>query len=170
VEEALALAQALEEEFGTGRYAELAAGLQIEAAIAAGRADTMLAPVFERWPKSIVLRSMAHNSLPESDPRRTQLLDEISRLAQAISDPGDRMHAAEALFAAKQYSRAADMYSGLYTPDADSLPLLRALQSLLLAEHRREARELFNRLSDHLKKPPQSMSISAYRSMSTPAS
>jgi cellulose synthase operon protein C len=158
-EAALTQAKALEEEFGTGRGAELAAGVQIEAAVAAGHADTMLAPILERWPKSIVLRSMAHNCLAEGDARRTQLLDQITELAKAINDPGDRMHAAEALFTAKQYSRAADMYGGLYAPDADSMPLLRALQSLLLAERRREARELFDSLSENLKTNPKYVDI-----------
>ena len=113
--EAIAAARSLELEMGSGRNAELAATMQIDAAYIAGCMDDILPGLLERWPESIVLRSVTHNFLPEADPRRMSLLGEIKELAQHISDPGDRLHAAEALYIAKQYSAAANMYEGTYT-------------------------------------------------------
>ena len=148
-------AKALELELGAGRDAEIAAALQIEAAQAAGCMDEVLPDVLARWPQSIIVRSIAHNFLPEDDPRRQTLIEEIKALAAAINDPGERMHAADALYAAGQFSAAADMYAGLYTSEKDTIGLFRALRSLFFAERRREARELFDRLSPALKVLPR---------------
>lgn len=153
--EAVGQARALELELAVGRDAEIAAALQVEAAKSAGSIDDALPDVLARWPKSIVVRSIAHNLLPENDSRRATLIEEIKTLAAAIDDPGERMHAAEALYAAGQFSAAADMYTGLFTASQDSLGLLRALKSLFFANRRREARELFNRLGPALKALPQ---------------
>ncbi len=65
------------------------------------------------------------------------------------------MHAAEALYAAKQFSAAADMYQGLCTPNKDALSLLRTLKSLFFAERRRDARVLFDSLDSGLKVIPR---------------
>jgi tetratricopeptide (TPR) repeat protein len=149
--EAIAAAKLLEFEIGSGRDAEIAAGLQIEAARTANRVDDVLPEVLARWPNSVILRSLAHSFLPEGDPRRATLLSEIKTLARGITDPGDRVHAAEALFIAKQYSAAADMYEGLYSRDQDTATLHRALTSLFYAERRKDARKLFDSLSSALK-------------------
>jgi tetratricopeptide (TPR) repeat protein len=149
--EAIAAAKSLELEIGSGRNAEIAATMQIDAAHMAGFIDDVLPELLERWSASIVLRSVAHNFLAEDDPRRASLLSEIKDLAQHISDPADRFHAAEALYAAKQYSAAADMYDGLYARDKDTPALYRAITSLILAGRRRDARELFESLSPALK-------------------
>jgi cellulose synthase operon protein C len=144
--EAIAAAKSLELEIGSGRNAEIAATMQIDAAHIAGCIDEVLPELLKRWSGSIVLRSVAHNSLSEDDPRRAPLLSEIRELAEGISDPGDRIHAAEALYVAKQYSAAADMYVGLYAPDKDTPALYRAITSLIFAGRRRDARELFESL------------------------
>jgi hypothetical protein len=149
--EAITAGKSLELEIGSGRNAEIAATMQIEAAHLAGCVDDVLPELLKRWSASIVLRSMAHNCLPENDPRRTSLLSEIKELAQHISDPADRFHAAEALYVAKQYSAAADMYDGLYAPDKDTPVLYSAITSLIFAGRRRDARELFDSLSPALK-------------------
>ncbi len=153
--EGIAAAKSLELEIGSGRDAEIAAGLQVEAARIADRMDDVLPDVFSRWPDSIILRSLAHSFLPEGDPRRATLLSEIKTLARGINDPGDRVHAAEALFGAKQYSAAADMYEGLYSTDQDTATLHRALTSLFYADRRKDARKLFDSLSAALKSTPR---------------
>jgi tetratricopeptide (TPR) repeat protein len=152
--EGIVAAKSLELEIGSGRDAEIAAGLQIEAARAVDCMNDVLPDVFARWPNSILLRSLAHSFLPEGDPRRGALLSEIKMLARGINDPGDRVHAAEALFGAKQYSGAADMYERLYSRDQDTATLHRALTSLLYADRRRDARKLFDSLSSALKSTP----------------
>ncbi len=139
---------------GSGRNAETAATMQIDAAHIAGCMDDVLPGLLERWPESIVLRSVTHNFLPEADPRRASLLGEIKELAQHISDPGDRLHAAEALYIAKQYSAAADMYVGTYTREKDTPALYRAIISLIYADRRRDARELFESLPSALREMP----------------
>jgi tetratricopeptide (TPR) repeat protein len=150
--EAITAAKSLEFEIGSGRNAEIAATMQIEAAHIAGCVDDVLPELLNRWSASIVLRSAAHNFLPEDDPRRTSLLSEIKELAKHISDPADRFHAAQALYVAKQYSAAADMYDGLYAQDKDTPALYRAITALILAGRRRDARVLFDSLNPALKK------------------
>jgi cellulose synthase operon protein C len=156
---ALAEARVLEREFGRGRDAEVAAALQIEAIVKAGRDTDSIEEILERWPNSIVLRGAAHNDLPEADPRRTRFLDEIKSLVQGITNPGDRMHAAEALYNAGQFSDAADTYDGLYSPDRDSVQLHRALRSLLLSDRRKDARQLYESLSRELRQQPRYIDI-----------
>ena len=144
--EAIGAAKSLELEIGTGRNAEIAAGLQVEAACVANCIDEVLPDILARWPNFIVLRSVAHNLLAEGDPRRAELLKEIKSLVRGVNDPGDRIHAAEALYDAKQYSAAADLYQGLYSLGKDAAALYRSLFCLLYADRRREARELFDLL------------------------
>ena len=117
--------------------------------------DEVLPDVLARWPQSIIVRSIAHNFLPESDPRRQALIEEIKALAAIINDPGERMHAADTLYAAGQFSAAADMYASLYTLDKGTPALFRVLKSLFFAERRREARELFDRSIPTLKASPR---------------
>ena len=150
--EAIAAARTLELEIGSGDDAEIAAGLQIEAAWKANCVDIVLPEILGRWPESIILRSLAHNLLSETDPRRPTLLDEIKALTQGIAEPVDRIHAADALYNAKQYSAAADMYDGLCYLDRDTPALYRTIASLLLSDRRKEARDLFDSLSSQLKK------------------
>ncbi len=71
--EAVVAARTLELEIGSGEDAEIAAGLKIEAACKANCIDIVLPDILARWPQSIILRSLAHNSLPEADPRRPAL-------------------------------------------------------------------------------------------------
>ena len=159
--EGIAAAKSLELEIGSGRDAEIAAGLQIEAARTANRMDDILPEVLARWPNSIILRSLAHSFLPEDDPHRATLISEIKTLAEGINDPGDRVHAAEALFGAKQYSAAADMYEGLYSREQDTRTLHRALTSLFYADRRKDARALFDSLSSALKAMPHYAELGA---------
>jgi len=153
--EGIVAAKSLELEIGSGRDAEIAAGLQIEAARTSNRMDDVLPEVLARWPNSIILRSIAHSFLLADDPRRTTLLSEIKTLAKGINDPGDRVHAAEALFGAQQYSAAADMYEGLYSQEQDTTTLYRALTALVYADRRKDARKLFDSLSSALKSTPR---------------
>jgi tetratricopeptide (TPR) repeat protein len=152
--EAIVAARSLELEVGSGRNAEIAAMMQIDAAHIAGCTDDVLPELLARWPESIVLRSVAHNLMSETDPRRAPLLGEIKELAQHIIDPGDRLHAAEALYIAKQYSAAADMYVGTYVREKDTPALYRAIISLIYADRRRDARELFESLPPALQEMP----------------
>jgi len=149
--EALADARALELDFPGDRTGEIAAALQIEAAAAAKIMDEVVNEVLARWPTSVLLRSIAHNNFPEDHPRRASLLGEIGELAKSLNDPGERMYAADALYGAKRFSDAADMYTPLYARDKDTPMLFRGLKALLFAERRREARELFESLSPELK-------------------
>ena len=66
-----------------------------------------------------MLRSVGVGLLHEADAKRQTLLAELDDLVDQIKDFRDRYHAAEALFAAKQYSKAADLYSGLHGIDKD---------------------------------------------------
>ncbi len=150
-ERAVEMASAIEQEHGANKLAEYAAAIQVEAVFKAGRDGELLTPILARWPKSMVLRSLAHNFMNEHDPRRSALLAEIRTLATEIDDPADRMHAADALYAAKQFSAAADMYADLHAPDKDTLALSRGLRSLLFAERRKEARELFEKLAEPIR-------------------
>jgi tetratricopeptide (TPR) repeat protein len=149
--EGLEQARALEVEFPGERTGEIAAALQIEAGFAANCVEEVLDDVLPRWPTSIMLRSIAHNNFAEDDPRRAGFLAEIEELAKKLNNPSDRLSAADALYVAQQYGAAADMYPSLYSPDKDTLTLLRAMKALFFAERRREARELFESLSDDLK-------------------
>ena len=56
--EAITAAKSLEFEIGSGRNAEIAATMQIEAAHIAGCVDDVLPELLDRWPASIVLRSV----------------------------------------------------------------------------------------------------------------
>lgn len=108
-----------------------------------------------RSPQSIVLRSVGVGLLDEANERRQTLLAELDCLVDQIQDVGDRYHAAEALFVAKQYSKAADLYSGLHGTDKDDVALRRHLVALHLADRRLEARQLFESLDEQVKSLPQ---------------
>lgn len=152
---ALDRARALEIEIGAGKQAEIAAALQIEASQRAGTLDQVLPDILARWPRSILLRSIAHNNMGEADPRRAELLAEIKSLIDSINNPADRMHAAEALYSGKQFAAAADLYSGLFATDKDTVALFRSLRALFFADRRREARELFESLAPNLRSIPR---------------
>jgi tetratricopeptide (TPR) repeat protein len=152
---ALTEARALQEKFGSARIAESAASLRLEAAAILGSLHEELDATLETSPDSIVLRSVAIGLLPEDDPRRNTLVAEIDALVAKINTPQDRYHAAEALFMAKQYAKAADLYASLHGRGADTPALRRHLSALAMADHRQEARELFEGLADNVKALPQ---------------
>ena len=152
---ALTEARALQEKFNDTRSAESAAALRLEAAAVLGSLPTELDAVLTASPKSIVLRSVAVGLLSETDPRRDALVAEIDGLVGEITAIQDRFHAAEALYAAKQFSKAADLYAGLHGTDKDDMALRRHLTALHLADRRLEARQLFDRLDERLKTLPQ---------------
>ena len=93
--------------------------------------------------------------LDEANERRQPLLAELDELVGQIQDVRDRYHAAEALFAAKQYSKAADLYGELHGTDKDNVALRRHLTALHLADRRLEARQLFESLDEQIKSLPQ---------------
>jgi len=152
---ALREARALQEKFGDSRDGEAAAAMRLEIAAKQGNLSTELDEILSGSPDSIVLRSVGVGLLDESDPRRQKLLDELDGLIGQITDLRDRLHAAEALYGAKQYSKAADLYVGLHGTDQDNLALRRHLTALHLADRRLEARQLFDSLDDRLKTSPQ---------------
>jgi tetratricopeptide (TPR) repeat protein len=152
---ALTEARALREKFRDARLGETASALRLEAAAALGSLPAELDAVLAASPGSIVLRSVAIGLLSEADPRRDALVAEIDGLVAQITNIQDRFHAAEALFAAKQYSKAADLYAGLHGTDKDDIALRRHLTALHLADRRLEARQLFDSLDDRLKALPQ---------------
>jgi tetratricopeptide (TPR) repeat protein len=154
-DKALAEARALQEKFGSIRFAESAAALRLEAAAALGFLDAELDEALAASPKSIVLRSVGVGLLKEDDPRRATLVAEIDGLVAGIDSPQDRFHAAEALYAAQQYAKAADLYTGLHGRDSDNPALRRHLSALSLGDHRQEARKLFDSLTDNVKAIPQ---------------
>jgi len=128
--------------------------LRLEAAVELGSLQTEFATTLGDLPKSIVLRSVAMNLLKDDDPRRNVLVGEIETLIAEIDNPADRFHAAEALYNAKQFARAAELYAGLHGTDTDTLGLRRHLVALHLADNRLEARTLFESLSDEIKALP----------------
>ena len=112
-------------------------------------------PHLQCSPESIALRSVGIGLLKENDPRRASLVAELDGLVAKIDNPQDRFHAAEALFAAKQYAKAADLYAGLHGRDSDNLALRRHLTALNRADHRQEARQLFESLAANVKALPE---------------
>jgi hypothetical protein len=101
------------------------------------------------------------NLLKEDDPRRDVLVKEIDGLIAGINSPADRFHAAEALYAAKQYGRAAELYAELHGTDRDDQCLRRHLMALYLADHRLEARQLFDSLAEPIKALPEYAELGA---------
>ena len=133
-ERALTEARTLHEKFRDSRRGEAAASLRLEAAAELGTLHTELDATLSALCCSIALRSVGVNLLKESDPRRNALIDEINALIAGINDPRDRFHAAEALFAAKQFARAAELYEGLHGTGKDDPGLRRHLAALYFAD------------------------------------
>ena len=154
-DKALTEARALQEKFGSTRFAEFAAAQRLEAAAVLGSLEAELDAVLTASPDSIVLRSVGVGLLKEDDPRRTRLVAEIDGLVAKIDNPPDRFHAAEALFAAKQYAKAADLYAGLHGRNSDNPALRRHLSALNLADRRQEARQLFESLAENVRALPE---------------
>jgi tetratricopeptide (TPR) repeat protein len=160
-EQALTQARALQCKFGDTRLGETAAALRLEAAAALGSLHDELDATLGTMPRSIVLRTFGVNLLKEDDPRRDALVKEIDKLVAGINNPGDRFHAAEALYAAKQYGRAAELYGDLHGTDRDDPGLRRHLMALYLADHRLEARQLFDSLAGPIKALPEYAELGA---------
>ncbi len=151
VAEAETLLQSSEED----RVLELAAAMQLEAAHALGRLAEVLDTQLQRWPRSIILRSVAIGMLPQGDEAAVRLAAEVDGLITAFGDPQERIHAAEALYRAKMFSRAADLYEGLHRTDQDHPALSRHLRALYLADRRTDSRTLFESLSATLQTEPE---------------
>jgi hypothetical protein len=160
-ETALREVRALQENLADERLREAAAALSLNAAAQLGSLNEELTEALSRSPKSIVLRSIGVSLLDEANPRRQTLLAELDRLIDQIQGVQDRYHAAEALFAAKQYSKAADLYAELHGTDKDDLALRRHLAALHLADRRLEARQLFDSLDERIKSLPQYAEVGA---------
>jgi hypothetical protein len=154
-ETALTEARALREKLADERLREAAAALSLNAAAQLGSLTEELTETLSRSPKSIVLRSVGVGLLDEANPRRQTLLAELDDLIDQIQGIQDRYLAAEALFAAKQYSKAADLYAELHGTDKDDVALRRHLAALHLADRRLEARQLFDKLDERIKSLPQ---------------
>ncbi len=103
------------------------------------------------YPNSVLIRSVVFDFLPEEEPYRAQLVEEITTLAGGELSKRERLHAAETLYAAGQYGLAADLYAPLHGVDVDSTALSRHLRALHLAGRRAESRELYERLPSALR-------------------
>jgi tetratricopeptide (TPR) repeat protein len=160
-EKALTETRVLQEKYEDSRPGEAAAALRLEAAAELGALNMELDATLGQLPRSIILRSVGVNLLKEDDPRRGALIAEIDGLMAGMNDPRDRFHAAEALYAAKQFGRAAELYEGLHGTDKDDPGLRRHLMALYLADHRQEVRELFESLTDQIKALPQYAELGA---------
>ena len=147
-------AKQLLQEFGCSRHGEIAATTLLEAAAKCGRLHEELTALLVSWPNSILIRFVALSFIDEGNPLRPALLSEIDRLVSDISDLRDRFYAAEALFRANAFAKAAELYEGLHGNDKDTIGLRRHLQALHHADQRREARRLFDSLTDELKTQP----------------
>jgi tetratricopeptide (TPR) repeat protein len=109
-------------------------------------------------PKSIVLRSFLFDELGEGDPLRDRLVGEIRELAKGELSLRERLHAAETLFIAGNFSLAADLYATLHA-NASSFALRRNLIALHEADRRGEARKLFESLPPELRESPSYLGI-----------
>lgn len=158
---ALTEARGLHEKLGNDRLGEAAASLRLESAAELGQLQAEMEQTLPEFPNSIVLRSVAAGLLDEADEQRSRLISQIDRLVGEIPDLQDRFHAAEALYKAKQYSRAADLYDGLHGFDKDDPTLRRRLLSLYFADRRLDARLLFGNIDDQVKRLPQYAEIGA---------
>jgi tetratricopeptide (TPR) repeat protein len=158
---ALDQAKILHGEFGDSRFGEAAAGLRIEAASKLGHIHEELDATLNALPRSIIVRSVGVGFLDESDPRRTELLRELDQSIEGINDPLDRFHAADALYAVKEFGKAADLYQGLHGVDKDDPSLRRHLTALYFADRRLDARQLFSSLTDGIKALPDYAEIGA---------
>ena len=147
-------ARSLEETSDDQRVIELAKATRLEAAASLGELNEELDDLLRSQPNSVLLRSVAIGLLPDGDPRTAALVGELGRLVADINNPRDRFHAAEALFRAKVFDRAADLYEGLHGTGQDNLALRRRLQALYFADRRADARQLFESLAQDLKTLP----------------
>lgn len=148
---ALAEAEAVEQSTADDRIRELAASMQIEASNGLGRTREVASILMSKYSRSIIIRSVAVSFLEVGDPVREQAISEIGTLAAEITDPRDVFHAAEAFFAVRRFSEAAELYKLIAAPDKDTLALRRLVISLHNAGRRREARELFEHIPDELR-------------------
>jgi hypothetical protein len=133
------------------RLVEMAGAMRLEAASSLGVLKEELDDLLKDWPNSIMLRSVAIGLLPDGDSRIVALAGEVDQLVSGIDNPRDRLHAAEALYRAKAFSQAADLYDGLHGTSQDALTLRRRLQALYFADRRADARKLFDSLTEDLK-------------------
>ena len=113
LKEALSKVRVLQARCEETRSGEAAATLRLEIAAQLGCLDTELTLTLNEMPSSIMLRSVAASLLSEGDPRREGIFSDIKGLVSGLTDPRDQFHAAEALYQAKQYDRAAELYAGL---------------------------------------------------------
>jgi tetratricopeptide (TPR) repeat protein len=133
------------------RLIEMASATRLEAASKLETLVTEIDDVLRLCPNSIILRSISITLLPEGDSLAEKLAKETETLAAGIIDPCDRFHAADALYRMKEYSKAADLYSGLHGFDQHHEALYRRLTALYFCDRRTDARILFESLSENLR-------------------
>lgn len=154
-EDALALAQALTLEFTDLRNKEFAAAMAVEAAGSDAKLAAVLAQQCSDFPQSIIVRAAGIAVLDRGSPDRARLAAEIDSLAASATGAGDRFHAAEALYSVREFAKAANLYRGLHGTDQPNPALHKRLKALLLADMRREARQLFDSLTPQLQATPE---------------
>lgn len=139
------------------------AAVRVEAASALGEGRAELEAMLRSQPTAILLRLVGLDvaALEKDEELKRRLLDEIGALQPTLVDVRDRVHAAEAYFKARDYSRAADAFAGLHPLDRDTPILRHRLQALLAADRRREARELYESVADAVRELPDYLAIGA---------
>ncbi|WP_428062194.1 tetratricopeptide repeat protein [Brevundimonas sp.] len=156
-QDGLERAQAVYESTSLDRIRDLAASMQIDAAVrlGGGAGIEVATRLMDAHPDAVVVRSVTVNFIDPKEPIAQRALAEIKALAPSLTDPRDVFHAAEALHSANEFSAAADLFIRVTATDKDTLPLRRLVASLHNAGRRREARELFDSLPRALQTLPR---------------
>ncbi len=128
------------------RSAALAAALALEADIAAGLPGDTVDAWLDRYPESMLLRTVVARLKPQRERLRERLVADVTRLTQGPCDLRDRIMGADVLAQVGEHGRAADLLDNVVGTSLDTLPLRSWLRSLLLADRRMAARQLFERL------------------------
>ncbi|MBL7235906.1 hypothetical protein IFJ82_11365 [Novacetimonas hansenii] len=101
-------------------------------------------------PDGLILRSILFDELPPESQLRKGFIEDIRPVINNELTLRERVHSAEMLYSAGQYSLAADLYEPLHG-QSDSYALRRRLEALYLADRRAEARKLFESLPGDLR-------------------
>ena len=127
---------------------QLAQALDLEVALAAGAGAQAIKDAWDAHPDSLLLRSAVLDTLQADDDLRERAVVDVPRIAAGATDARSRAIAADVMAALGEYSQAADLFEAVGAPtDRDTPVLIGRLRSLLLADRRREARELFEAIA-----------------------
>ncbi len=130
-------------EAATGRPRQVAAALALDAALASGGTAADIKTACDAEPNSMLIRSVAVRFAGLDDTLRHRLVTDVERIVTSTTDVRDHILGADILAELSRHSAAADLLAPVTDPVLDTLPLQRRLKALLLADRRKEARELF---------------------------